>query len=105
MRQDFVTIVGEFESNLSVVIPVSDSGNESECLRAVSQFARGVVLDQQSLGDVADARSFGIGASADRQQQLVLGVGKPGSFGLGPAPGVEASQPGPEFEQSTVVVI
>lgn len=83
-----------------MVVGVQDPFDQAERLGSIGQFAGGVMFDQQRFGHSADGRFF-VCASYD-EQQLMLGVREPDLLGFCAAPGIELSQTGPEFQETSI---
>jgi CIC family chloride channel protein len=91
------------ESHDTIVDRVRRPPDESRGLGAVDQSDSTVVLEEQGFGNLSDRRPFAIRVALDREEQLMLRRGETGGVGLLLAPVQEATEPGPQLEQSFVV--
>ena len=73
--------------------------------RPVDELDSAVVAQEQVLGDVGDRGSSGVVVATHGEHQLVLCRGQPDRFRLLLTEPFEAAKPGPELQQSLIVLI
>jgi len=93
----------DVQAHHAVIVLVSFPSEEPGADRPVDELARGVVTQEQRVGDLADGRSALLGAPAHGEEQLVLRSRQALGLGALLAPAKEPAQLGAEPEQVLVV--
>ncbi len=90
---------GQRQADDARVRPIGVAAHEPGGGGAIDQAHRGVMLNDEVCGDVADRRAARVGVALDREQELVLRGGDPGGPRLALAPSQEAPQARPQPQQ------
>ena len=89
----------------SVIVVVEPAPNEAGDFGTIDEADSAVMSQHQRLGHLADRRAARSPASADREEELVLGRSQPCRNGLFLAPMQEVTQSGSELEQAFVIAV
>lgn len=101
--EDSCPAVGQLKADDPAVLPVLHPLSPAASLDPVGELDRGVVAEEEIVGDVPDRRSLGITMAPDGEEELVLHVRQAPVPGLLFAPVIEATQLGTKGEEVSIL--